>query len=130
MPLAACVVRASFVGAAEAAVARSATARSGPMPEMMQVDEEEGVGQAKLEGVAEAPCYYPTPAQFEEPLEYIASIRPDAEQYGICRICPPPGWKPPFAHKPDKLRFATKEQDLVSAHIIRDSHALLACSPL
>lgn len=94
------------------------------MPEMMQVDEEEGVGKAKLEGVAEAPCFYPTVAQFEEPLEYIASIRPDAERYGICRICPPPGWKPPFAHKPDKLRFATKEQDLVSA---RRRFARFAC---
>ncbi|CAM9976203.1 unnamed protein product [Hapterophycus canaliculatus] len=70
-------------------------------------------GLAKLEGVEEAPCYYPTVAQFAEPLEYIASIRPDAERYGICRICPPPGWKPQFAHKPDKLKFATKEQDLV-----------------
>lgn len=67
-----------------------------------------------LEGVLEAPCYYPTVVEFEEPLKYIASIRPEAEQYGICRICPPPGWKPPFAHKPDKLRFSTKEQDLVS----------------
>lgn len=74
----------------------------------------DGVAHAKLEGVDEAPCYYPTPAQFAEPLEYIASIRQDAERYGICRICPPQGWKPQFAHKPDKLKFATKEQDLVS----------------
>lgn len=71
-------------------------------------------GHATLEGVDEAPCYYPTPAQFAKPLEYIESIRADAERYGICRICPPPGWKPQFAHKPDKLKFATKEQDLVS----------------
>lgn len=74
-------------------------------------------GHASLEGVDEAPCYYPTAAQFAEPLEYIASIRPDAERYGICRICPPPGWKPQFAHKPDKLKFATKEQDLVSQQV-------------
>lgn len=66
-----------------------------------------------MEGMTEAPCYFPTAAQFEEPLKYIAQIRPEAEQYGICRICPPAGWKPPFAHKPDKLRFSTKEQDLV-----------------
>lgn len=78
-------------------------------------EEEEG---ARLEGVAEAPCYYPTAEQFEKPLEYIASIRSDAERYGICRICPPPGWQPPFAHKPDKLRFATKEQDLVSFYYV------------
>lgn len=83
-------------------------------------------GLAKLEGVEEAPCYYPTVAQFAEPLEYIASIRPDAERYGICRICPPPGWKPQFAHKPDKLKFATKEQDLVreSSHVSR----VLSCT--
>lgn len=71
-------------------------------------------GHAILEGVKEAPCFYPTPAQFAEPLEYIASIRQEAEKHGICRICPPRGWKPQFAHKPDKLKFATKEQDLVS----------------
>lgn len=71
-------------------------------------------GHATLEGVKEAPCFYPTPAQFAEPLEYIASIRKEAEKHGICRICPPRGWKPQFAHKPDKLKFATKEQDLVS----------------
>lgn len=70
--------------------------------------------QQPLEGIVEAPCYYPTAEQFEEPLRYIASIRDEAERYGVCRICPPSGWKPPFAHKPDKLRFATKEQDLVS----------------
>lgn len=69
--------------------------------------------QHQLEGIVEAPCYYPTAEQFEEPLKYIASIRPEAESYGVCRICPPLGWKPPFAHRPDKLRFATKEQDLV-----------------
>lgn len=67
-----------------------------------------------LEGVTDAPCYFPTAEEFEEPLKFIASIRKEAETYGVCRICPPPGWKPPFVHKPDKLRFATKEQDLAS----------------
>lgn len=76
--------------------------------------------KASLDGVSEAPCYYPTAAEFEEPLVYIASIRQEAERYGICRICPPAGWKPPFAHKPDKLRFATKEQDLVSGSFYLD----------
>ena len=79
----------------------------------MEIKEREAPEGAKLNSVAEAPCYYPTVAEFEEPLKYIASIRPEAERYGICRICPPSGWKPPFAHKPDKLRFSTKEQDLV-----------------
>lgn len=68
-----------------------------------------------LDGVTEAPCYFPTMEEFEEPLKFIASIRVEAERYGICRICPPPGWKPPFVHKPDKLRFLTKEQDLASS---------------
>ncbi|CAM9837646.1 unnamed protein product [Choristocarpus tenellus] len=68
--------------------------------------------KVSLDGVVEAPCYYPSVEEFREPLKYIAHIRSEAERYGICRISPPQGWKPPFAHKPDKLRFHTKQQDL------------------
>lgn len=33
--------------------------------------------------------------EFSDTLKYIASIRLKSEQYGICRIVPPPSWKPP-----------------------------------
>lgn len=33
--------------------------------------------------------------EFKDTLNYIASIRSEAEPYGICRIVPPTSWKPP-----------------------------------
>ncbi|XP_042517534.1 putative lysine-specific demethylase JMJ16 [Macadamia integrifolia] len=43
----------------------------------------------------EAPVFYPTEEEFKDTLKYIASIHPRAEPYGICRIVPPPSWRPP-----------------------------------
>lgn len=43
----------------------------------------------------EAPTYRPTIEQFRDPLEYISSIREEAEKYGICKIIPPSEWNPP-----------------------------------
>jgi len=52
--------------------------------------------------------------EFEDTLKYIASIRPKAEQYGICRIVPPPSWKPPCPLKEKTIwegsTFATRVQ--------------------
>ncbi|TVU27776.1 hypothetical protein EJB05_19277, partial [Eragrostis curvula] len=52
----------------------------------------------------EAPVYYPS----EE------SIRPTAETYGICRIVPPPSWKPPCLLKETEIwecsKFSTRVQ--------------------
>ncbi|WOL12938.1 hypothetical protein Cni_G21707 [Canna indica] len=42
----------------------------------------------------EAPVFHPSEEEFKNTLEYIASIRPNAEQYGICRIVPPASWRP------------------------------------
>ncbi|XP_040962241.1 putative lysine-specific demethylase JMJ16 isoform X3 [Gossypium hirsutum] len=39
--------------------------------------------------IEDVPVFYPTDEEFEDTLKYIASIRPRAEQYGICRIVPP-----------------------------------------
>ncbi|XP_071938492.1 putative lysine-specific demethylase JMJ16 isoform X2 [Coffea arabica] len=43
----------------------------------------------------EAPVFQPSEEEFKESLEYVARIRQKAEQFGICRIVPPPSWKPP-----------------------------------
>ncbi|KAF5727012.1 putative lysine-specific demethylase JMJ16 isoform X3 [Tripterygium wilfordii] len=43
----------------------------------------------------EAPVFHPTEEEFIDSLKYFASIRCKAEPYGICRIVPPPSWKPP-----------------------------------
>ena len=37
----------------------------------------------------EAPVFEPTEEEFQDPLGYIAKIRPIAEKTGICRIKPP-----------------------------------------
>ncbi|XP_027349831.1 putative lysine-specific demethylase JMJ16 [Abrus precatorius] len=50
---------------------------------------------AKREILEEAPIFHPTEEEFKDTLKYIASIRSKAESYGICRIVPPPCWKPP-----------------------------------
>ena len=55
--------------------------------------------QLKTKGldVPFAPVFYPTVEDMEgNPLHFIEKIRPIAEKYGICKICPPKGWSPPF----------------------------------
>ncbi|XP_057961153.1 putative lysine-specific demethylase JMJ16 [Malania oleifera] len=62
----------------------------------------------------EAPVFYPSEEEFKDTLKYIASIRPRAEEYGICRIVPPPSWKPPCPltekHIWESSKFATRVQ--------------------
>ncbi|XP_050105757.1 putative lysine-specific demethylase JMJ16 isoform X2 [Malus sylvestris] len=50
---------------------------------------------ARTDVLEEAPLFYPTEEEFKDTLKYVANIRARAEQYGICRIIPPPSWKPP-----------------------------------
>ncbi|CAK9138000.1 unnamed protein product [Ilex paraguariensis] len=62
----------------------------------------------------DAPVFYPNEEEFEDTINYIASIRPKAEAYGICRIVPPPSWKPPCPLKEKKFwedsKFSTRIQ--------------------
>ncbi|CAG9816933.1 unnamed protein product [Phaedon cochleariae] len=66
----------------------------------------------KFEVPPEAPVFYPTEEEFQDPLAYIAKIRPIAENTGICKIKPPSHWQPPFAVDVDKLRFTPRIQRL------------------
>nr|GMD13944.1 putative lysine-specific demethylase JMJ16 isoform X2 [Ipomoea batatas] len=43
----------------------------------------------------EAPVFHPTEEEFEDTLNYVASILPRVEHYGVCRIVPPTSWEPP-----------------------------------
>ncbi|KAL0277355.1 UNVERIFIED_CONTAM: hypothetical protein PYX00_004677 [Menopon gallinae] len=60
----------------------------------------------------EAPTYTPDNNEFQDPLAYIAKIRPEAEKYGICKIKPPPDWQPPFAVDVDRFKFTPRIQRL------------------
>ncbi|KAM0941878.1 putative transcription factor & chromatin remodeling JUMONJI family [Dioscorea sansibarensis] len=67
----------------------------------------------------EAPVFYPTeevPHEFKDLLKYISSIRLSAEPYGICRIVPPPSWRPPCPLKEKNVwensKFPTHIQQL------------------
>lgn len=66
--------------------------------------------------IDEAPVFYPTEEEFKDTLGYIASIRREAEKYGICRIVPPPSWKPPCPLKEMSFwrhsKFATRLQQV------------------
>ena len=65
----------------------------------------------RLAAVKEAPVYHPTVEEFADPLKYIASIRTEAEQYGICRIVPPSShWKVPFNLDMSTFSFKTRIQ--------------------
>ncbi|KAL5711842.1 hypothetical protein ACHQM5_014076 [Ranunculus cassubicifolius] len=61
--------------------------------------------------LGEAPIFHPTEEEFKDALKYIATIRPKAEKYGICRIVPPPSWNPPCVLKETGIwaisKFAT-----------------------
>ncbi|XP_030460644.1 putative lysine-specific demethylase JMJ16 isoform X1 [Syzygium oleosum] len=69
---------------------------------------------ARRPNLDDAPVFYPTEEEFEDTLKYIAAIRPRAEHYGICRIVPPPSWKPPCPLKEKSIweesKFATRVQ--------------------
>ena len=65
----------------------------------------------------DAPVFRPSADEFENPLRYIASIRPSAEAYGICKVIPPKGWKPPYVLDRSTFRFRTRIQ---SVHELQD----------
>jgi hypothetical protein len=50
-----------------------------------------------LSTIPQCPVFYPTVQDMEgDALDYIEKIRPFAEQYGLAKIVPPPGWNLPF----------------------------------
>uniref|UniRef100_A0A8C9Z5P6 [histone H3]-trimethyl-L-lysine(4) demethylase n=1 Tax=Sander lucioperca TaxID=283035 RepID=A0A8C9Z5P6_SANLU len=60
----------------------------------------------------ECPVFEPSWEEFQDPLGYIAKIRPIAEKSGICKIRPPPDWQPPFSVELDTFRFTPRIQRL------------------
>uniref|UniRef100_A0A8C5BT40 [histone H3]-trimethyl-L-lysine(4) demethylase n=1 Tax=Gadus morhua TaxID=8049 RepID=A0A8C5BT40_GADMO len=60
----------------------------------------------------ECPVFEPSWEEFQDPLGYIAKIRPIAEKSGICKIRPPADWQPPFSVELDTFRFTPRIQRL------------------
>ncbi|CAG0879037.1 unnamed protein product [Darwinula stevensoni] len=60
----------------------------------------------------ECPVYHPSEDDFQDPLAFIRKIRPIAEEYGLCKIVPPPSWTPPFAVDVDNFKFKPRIQRL------------------
>ncbi|KAL7064166.1 hypothetical protein AAHC03_05600 [Spirometra sp. Aus1] len=60
----------------------------------------------------EAPVFCPTFEEFEDPLLYLEKICSFASAYGICKIRPPKGWRPPFAIDENKFLFNPRIQNL------------------
>jgi hypothetical protein len=53
----------------------------------------------------EAPTFYPTVAQFQDPIGYIAHVRREAQAFGACKIVPPDGWREKAFELPDSMAF-------------------------
>lgn len=58
--------------------------------------------------------------EFKDIYQYVAKIRPKAEEYGICRIIPPDSWKPPQGINLDTCRFGTHVQQIDE---LKDAHS-------
>lgn len=59
------------------------------------------------------PVLRPNEVQFKSPIQYLSSpeVRALGEKYGLLKIVPPQGWKPPFALSPE-FKFHTRIQKL------------------
>jgi histone demethylase JARID1 len=59
----------------------------------------------RIFGIQEAPTFYPTKQEFQDPLAYIAKISPEGEKYGIIKIVPPEDYHPEFSLKTEVCFF-------------------------
>ena len=62
----------------------------------------------------EAPVFYPTTEEFADPIQYLNSIREEAQAAGIIKIVPPKEWRCPFPIKEngDSFHFQTCVQSV------------------
>ncbi|KDR84060.1 hypothetical protein GALMADRAFT_219890 [Galerina marginata CBS 339.88] len=65
-------------------------------------------------GLTDCPEFFPTVEEFKDPMAYIKSISPRAQEYGICKIVPPEEWKMSFITDTENFRFKTRLQRLNS----------------
>lgn len=56
-------------------------------------------------GLEDCPSFYPTKEEFKDPMEYVRSISGIAQNFGICKVVPPAGWKMPFVTDTEVCMF-------------------------
>ncbi|XP_045915088.1 protein Jumonji [Micropterus dolomieu] len=59
--------------------------------------------------LGEVPVFRPVPREFQDPLVYLDAVREQAEEAGMCRVVPPPDWRPECKLS-EEMRFVTQVQ--------------------
>ncbi|XP_044026627.1 protein Jumonji [Siniperca chuatsi] len=59
--------------------------------------------------LGEVPVFRPVPREFQDPLVYLDAVREQAEEAGMCRVVPPPDWRPECKLS-EEMRFVTQMQ--------------------
>uniref|UniRef100_A0A3B4UCD1 Protein Jumonji n=1 Tax=Seriola dumerili TaxID=41447 RepID=A0A3B4UCD1_SERDU len=59
--------------------------------------------------LGEVPVFRPAPREFQDPLVYLDAVREQAEAAGMCRVVPPPDWRPECKLS-EEMRFVTQVQ--------------------
>uniref|UniRef100_A0A8C2E213 Jumonji, AT rich interactive domain 2b n=1 Tax=Cyprinus carpio TaxID=7962 RepID=A0A8C2E213_CYPCA len=77
-----------------------------PRPDRDRERERRRAGWASL---GEVPIFKPSSREFQDPLVYLDSVRERAESSGLCRVLPPPDWRPECKLN-DDMRFVTQVQ--------------------
>ncbi|XP_069051058.1 protein Jumonji [Lepisosteus oculatus] len=68
-------------------------------------------GKTGWSSMTEVPVFRPSHKEFQDPLVYMESIREQVEPYGLCRVIPPPDWRPECKLS-DEMRFVTQVQHI------------------
>uniref|UniRef100_A0A0K8S2W9 Protein Jumonji n=1 Tax=Lygus hesperus TaxID=30085 RepID=A0A0K8S2W9_LYGHE len=87
----------------------SPTTTSAPMTPAARKSTNEFPVPGTTARMVDAPTFYPTEKEFQDPLEYIEQITPQARSFGICRIVPPSIFKPE-CKVTDDMRFTAYNQ--------------------
>ncbi|GAA6096060.1 protein Jumonji isoform X2 [Tachysurus ichikawai] len=67
--------------------------------------------RAGLAALPEVPVLRPNTREFQDPLVYLDTVRECAEASGLCRVVPPPDWRPECKLN-DEMRFVTQGQQV------------------
>ncbi|XP_066529908.1 protein Jumonji isoform X2 [Hoplias malabaricus] len=67
--------------------------------------------RAGFAALPEVPVLRPNSREFQDPLLYLDSVRERVESCGLCRVLPPPDWRPECKLN-DEMRFVTQVQHI------------------